>query len=130
MQGQGLPPLSPLGQQAEKLSFIFLFFFRHPELQPASAWQESRTVSTRPRHVLGPHRRDFFYRVPFFFSRANRSAVRFFAAAVAAFFALADRSSGVMVSKLRLPPILPPLRPISRMISEKIAFVFLSTIPS
>jgi hypothetical protein len=78
----------------------------------------------------GPIARTFFYRLRVFFSRANRSAVRFFAAAVAAFFALADRSSGVMVSRLRLPPILPPLRPISRMISEKIALVFLSTIPS
>jgi hypothetical protein len=38
-------------------------------------------------------------------------AVRFLAAAIAAFFARADRSSGVMVSRLRLPPILPPFRP-------------------
>lgn len=61
--------------------------------------------------------------------RARRSAIRFFAAAVAAFFARADRSPGGMVSRLRLPPILPPLRPISRVISE-IALVFLSAHPS
>jgi hypothetical protein len=39
------------------------------------------------------------------------SAVRFFGAAMAAFLARADRCSGVMVSRLRLPPILPPFRP-------------------
>ena len=59
-------------------------------------------------------------------SRSSRSAVRFAAAASDAFLARADRCSGVMVSRLRLPPILPPLLPISRMISENSAFVFLS----
>jgi hypothetical protein len=63
-------------------------------------------------------------------SLANRAAVRFFAAAMAAFFARADRSSGVMVSRLRLPPILPPFAPISRMISRKMALVFASMEPS
>src|SRR6516162_2435333 len=59
-------------------------------------------------------------------SLASLSAVRFFAAAMAAFLARADRSSGVIVSKLRLPPILPPFAPISRMISRKMAFVLRS----
>src|SRR5215831_10904954 len=59
-------------------------------------------------------------------SRARRSAVRFAAAAVDAFLARAERSSGVIVSRLRLPPILPPLLPISRMISRNSVFVFLS----
>lgn len=40
-------------------------------------------------------------------SLANRSAVRFFAAALDAFFARADRSSAVMVSRLRFPPFAP-----------------------
>jgi len=44
-------------------------------------------------------------------SLASLSAVRFFAAAMAAFFARADRSSRVMVSRLRLPPDLAALRP-------------------
>jgi hypothetical protein len=35
---------------------------------------------------------------------ARRFSVRFFAAASDAFFARAERSSGVMVSRLRLPP--------------------------
>ena len=39
-------------------------------------------------------------------SLARRAAVRFWAAAADAFFARADRSSGVMVSRLLLPPIL------------------------
>jgi hypothetical protein len=63
-------------------------------------------------------------------SRASRAAVRFFAATSDAFFARADRSFAVMVSRLRLPPILPPFRPISLMISRNNALVFLSTIPS
>jgi hypothetical protein len=37
-------------------------------------------------------------------SRVSRASVRFFAAASDAFFARAERSSGVMVSRLRLPP--------------------------
>jgi hypothetical protein len=53
---------------------------------------------------------------------AGRSAFRFFAAASEAFLARAERSSGVIVSRLRLPPILPPLRPISRMTSETKSF--------
>jgi hypothetical protein len=44
-------------------------------------------------------------------SRASRTAVRFLAAAADAFFARADRSSGVMVAGEHLLPILPPLRP-------------------
>jgi hypothetical protein len=51
-------------------------------------------------------------------------AVRFFAAAMAAFFARADRSSGVTVSRLRLQPTLPPFAPISRMILRKMALIF------
>jgi hypothetical protein len=62
-------------------------------------------------------------------SRARRAAVRLRAAASDAFLARAERSSGVIVSRLRLPPILPPLRPISRMISENSALVFLSIEP-
>ena len=58
---------------------------------------------------------------------ARNSAARFFAAASDAFLARAERSSGVMVSRLHLPLILPPLRPISRMISGNRPFVFLST---
>jgi len=59
-------------------------------------------------------------------SLARRAAVRFFAAASEAFLARADRSSGVIVSSERLPPIFPPLLPISRMICLKIARVFAS----
>jgi hypothetical protein len=55
-------------------------------------------------------------------SAASRFAVRFFAAARDAFFARAVRSSEVMVSRLRFPPILPPLRPISR-ITWEISFL-------
>ena len=50
-----------------------------------------------------------------FSSLARRAAVRFSAAAMDAFVARAERSSAVMVSRLRFPPILPPLRPISVM---------------
>ena len=57
---------------------------------------------------------------------ARRFSFRFFAAARDAFLARAERSSGVMVSRLLLPPILPPLRPSSRMISESSAFFLLS----
>jgi hypothetical protein len=39
-----------------------------------------------------------------FASLARRSAVRFFAAAIDAVFARAERSSGVIVSRLRFPP--------------------------
>jgi hypothetical protein len=59
-------------------------------------------------------------------SLASRLAVRFLSAASAAFFARAYRCSGVMVSRLRLPPILPPFLPISRMISRNSAFVLRS----
>jgi hypothetical protein len=52
--------------------------------------------------------------------RRRRSAVRFLAAAADAFFARATRSARVMVSRLRLPPIFPPLRPSSRITSEMI----------
>lgn len=46
------------------------------------------------------------------------AAVRFLAAAKDALLARADRSSAVMVSRLRFPPIFPPLRPISRITWE------------
>ncbi len=48
--------------------------------------------------------------LPFCFfpaSPARRSAVRFFAAAADAFFARAERSAGVMVTRLRFPPFEP-----------------------
>jgi hypothetical protein len=48
-------------------------------------------------------------------SLARRTLVRFLAAAIEAFLARAERSAGVIVSRLRLPPIFPPFRPISRM---------------
>jgi len=51
-----------------------------------------------------------FYRFPVTFasaSAARRFAVRFFAAASDAFFARADRSSAVIVERLRLPPFDP-----------------------
>ena len=63
-------------------------------------------------NYLLPFAGDFVAR---FLSAANRFSVRFFAAASDAIFARAERSSDVIVSRLRLPPILPPLRPISRM---------------
>jgi hypothetical protein len=50
--------------------------------------------------------------------RRRRSAVRFLAAAADAFVARATRSAFVMVSRLRLPPIFPPLRPSTRITSE------------
>ena len=46
-------------------------------------------------------------------SRAKRSAVRFCAAAIDAFFARAERSSAVMPCADFLPPCLPNLRAIS-----------------
>jgi hypothetical protein len=45
-----------------------------------------------------------------------------FAEAAAAFFARAVRSSGVIVSSDRFPPIFPPFRPISLMTLETILF--------
>ena len=48
-------------------------------------------------------------------SLARRSAVRFAAATMDAFLARSDRSSAVIVSRLRLPPILPPFLPNSVM---------------
>ena len=56
-----------------------------------------------------------------FLSRSRRSAVRFFAAAVAAIFARAERSSGVMVSRLRLPP-LEPIAAIACRIRSRVSF--------
>jgi hypothetical protein len=58
---------------------------------------------------------------------ASLVAFRFLAAARDAFFARAARSSGVMVFSERLPPISPPLRPISRMAWRKMARVLAST---
>ena len=49
--------------------------------------------------------------LPDFFSRANRSAVRFFAAARDAFLARAERSALVMPSADFLPPSFPYFRP-------------------
>ena len=73
---------------------------------------------------------DYFVRVRLFAlaarSRSRRSAVRFAAAAIDAVLARAERSSGVIVSRLRFPPIFPPLLPISRIISRNRALVFLS----
>src|ERR1035441_7384115 len=46
-------------------------------------------------------------------SRSSRAAVRFFAAASDAFFARADRSSGVMFFAAALPPLRPKVRAIS-----------------
>src|SRR5580700_4631048 len=76
---------------------------------PVPTWLHSRTESTRPRHPRGPpvgwtHANYFRFALR---SLAKRSAVLFFAAAIAAFLALAERSSGVMVSRLRLPPFEP-----------------------
>jgi len=58
--------------------------------------------NTKSRALMHVHLRFFA-----FFSRSRRSAVRFLAAAVAAIFARAERSSGVIVSRLRLPPLEP-----------------------
>src|SRR5260370_12695883 len=92
----------------------------------------TRTDSTYPGRRWVPRRwvPSVHFRFAALRSRAKRSAVRFFAAARDAFLARAERSSAVIVSRLRLPPILPPLLPISRMISRNNAFVFLSTISS
>ncbi len=84
----------------------------------------STTAPSRPPYCLG----DLFVRTSR--TRAGRAAVRFRAAASDAFFARAERSSGVMVSRLRLPPIFPPFRPSSLMISESSAFLSLSMHPS
>jgi hypothetical protein len=61
-----------------------------------------------------------YYRLALFVARFG-AGVR-----APALFARADRSSGVMVSRLRLTPILLLFRPISRMISRKRARVFAS----
>jgi hypothetical protein len=53
-----------------------------------------------------------------------------FALAAAAFFARSVRCAGVMVSKLRLPPILPPWRPAFRKKSITSLGSFFPFIPS
>jgi hypothetical protein len=63
-------------------------------------------------HRAGGYPLDYsdFFRTDDFFARlasANRFAVRFFAAAIDAFLARAERSSGVIVSRLRFPPFAP-----------------------
>jgi|ERR1700722_10194245 len=63
-----------------------------------------------------------------FFSRASRSAVRFFAAAVAAILARAERSSGVMVSRLFLPPREPSSAITCRIMSRETRFAMTSII--
>lgn len=68
--------------------------------------------------ALSPSRRGFFF--AFF---AERTSALF----AAALRATADRSSKVMVTMRRIPPFLPPLRPISRMTSEIVfLFIFIS----
>jgi len=52
----------------------------------------------------------------------RRDYLRFFAAAVAAFLARADRSSGVMVSRLFLPPREPSSAITCRIISRETRF--------
>ena len=58
-------------------------------------------------------------------SRASRSAVRFFAAAIDAFLARADRSSGVNSAADFLPPCLPNLRAISVIAARTSAGIFM-----
>jgi hypothetical protein len=58
-------------------------------------------------------------------SLSNRWAVRFLAAAVDAFLARAERSSGVIVSSDLFPPIFPPFRPIC-LITSEISFLFIA----
>lgn len=58
-------------------------------------------------------------------SLANRSAVRFFAAASDAFLARADRSSGVIFLAEALPPILPNFRAISAIAARTSAEIFM-----
>lgn len=80
-----------------------------------------RCDAVRPAHI--PRFRRLcpvtmsFHLAPFpAFSALRRSRAFFdrtFALAAAAFFARATRSAFVIVSRLRLPPILPPLRPVS-----------------
>lgn len=59
--------------------------------------------------------RPHFVIAEFFLPRSLAPSLRFLAAAIDAFLARSERSSGVMVSRLRFPPIFPPLRPISAM---------------
>ena len=84
----------------------------HAAVALPPALGSSCTESMYPRHSLGPPvdgtHADYFRFEPFAVrSRSNRSAVRFFAAASAAFLARAVRCSGVIVSRLRLPPFEP-----------------------
>jgi hypothetical protein len=96
-------------------------------------WQRALAATSHKTFLLPFGRGQSHFGGAFFASRfpdASFFWVRFLAAANDAFLARAERSSGVIVSRLRLPPILPPLLPISRMISENRAFVFLSTLSS
>jgi hypothetical protein len=63
-------------------------------------------------------------------SAAIRFSVRFFAAASDAILARAERSSADIVTRLLFPPIFPPLRPSSAMISESSALFSLFIQPS
>src|ERR1700722_7367047 len=89
-----------------RIGFLFFIFFRHLQLlAPACVPGVPHCFAPPPVMFWGPIAGHFFSR--FRPSLARRSAVRFFAAAVAAFFARADRSSAVIVSRLRLPPLEP-----------------------
>jgi hypothetical protein len=92
-------------------------------VSPVAARVDSTRNSTSAQRT-GLRQQSGYFRFAAFFaglasaSAAKRCSVRFFAAASDAFLALADRSSAVMVSRLRLPPILPPLLPSWRMTSD------------
>ena len=58
-----------------------------------------------------PGRKGFYEMAAGYFSRLFFCALRAVAAAAEAFFARTTRSSGVMVSRERLPPIFPPIFP-------------------
>ena len=107
-----------VGSESEFPSKIF-FVPTHAALAPVRHNPGTCFVSTCPPSCE-IRSRDLIRHLRFaaWRSRAIRSAVRFFAAASDAFFARAERSSAVMVSRLRLPPILPPFRPSWRITSE------------
>jgi len=88
----------------------------HIAVPPDPPGRDCYFDSTRPRRPLA--------------SRASRAAVRFLAAASEAFLARAERCSAVIVFRLRLPPIFPPLRPSSAMISDSSAAFCLFIQPS
>lgn len=63
-------------------------------------------------------------------SRASLAAVRTFDAAAAAFFARAERSSGVIFLADALPPCLPNLRAISVIAARTSGGIFMPMLPS